>query len=78
MDSFRSVLYKFCSCLSNSRINGQHANLKYAPDPEDINWVYLENSYLITKLKRAACYFMCFSILLFGIGSAYEITNLNF
>jgi hypothetical protein len=72
-NSLLKILYKICACCSPSAINGKHITIKDAPDPEDIDWLNLEADYFLKKIHRGTCYFMCFSILIFGIVFQYQI-----
>lgn len=71
---FKRLLYKFCTCCSSTAIKSQHINVFEGPDPEDIDWFNLEVSYWTKKIYRITCYYMSFSILIFGILFQYEIS----
>lgn len=68
--------WKACWCCSPTSIKGRHIGVGQAPDPEDIDWMSLEVGYWTKKVHRAACYYMCGAILVFGVLFQYEISIL--
>ena len=75
---FGRLFYKFCTCCSSTAIYGRHITVQKAPEPEDIDWLNLEEHYWTKKLHRMACFYMCFSILIYGVLFQYEITILKY
>lgn len=68
------LFFKFCTCCSGSAVCGRHMTVRKAPEPEDIDWLNLEENYWSKKRNRFACYYMCLAILIYGVMFQYEVS----